>query len=281
MRITVLGLGIIGSIWARHLAADGHQVRTWNRTPKPDALGFTADLRAAVAEAELVAIVVADPAAVASVLTGCGAALRPGVVVAQHSTIGPADTEEAARRVRALEGRFLDMPFTGSKPAAEGRQSVFYVGDDDGTLELVRPVYERLSRAILPLGGVGQASAVKVAMNTLIANLNQAMIESLELTRQAGVAPERWAAALELNPARSGMFDLKRDKYLKREYSPQFSVKHMRKDLRLALGLAHQVGVLLPLTATTERAYAEAEEMGLSELDLASLLEVVRRQLPE
>lgn len=277
MRIAVLGLGIIGSVWARHLASDGHQVRTWNRTAKPDAPGFAPDIATAVQDAELVLVVVADPPAVASVLAAAAPALRTNAIVAQHSTIGVDDTKTAARTVRAAGARYLDMPFTGSKPAAEARQNVFFVGDDVGALAEVEAIYRKLSKAILPMGGIGQASAVKLAFNLLIAGINQTMCESFELARRAGIDPQVYFNALDLNVAKSGLADLKKPKYLSGDWSPQFSIKHMHKDLRLALALGRAHGLGLATTTAVTQAYATAEASGRSDQDFAALLEIVRQ----
>jgi len=276
MRVCVIGLGIIGGVWARHLASDGHQLRTWNRTPQPDAPGFTPDLRAAVAAAELVMIVVADPPAVAGVLEVIIPVLAPGAVVAQHSTVGVDDTRTYAKLVAGAGGRFIDMPFTGSKLAAEARQNVFFVGDDAGVLGAVEPVYRRLSKALQPIGGIGAAMAIKLCFNVLIANLNQAYSESYALAMKSGISADTFFAALSQTVSQSPLVELKKPKYISGDYSPQFSIKHMHKDLRLALVLAAAAGLELPETQVVERAYAEAARRGMGDLDFSALLEIVR-----
>lgn len=276
MRITVIGLGIIGSVWAKHWAADGHQVTTWNRTPKPDAPGFVADLKSAVQNAELIAIVVADAAAVHQVLDIIAVAMPKNSIVTQHSTIGVDETKQCADRVRAAGGRYVDMPFTGSKPACEARQAVYFVGDDDATFPLIESVYAGISRARLPMGMVGQAAGIKLAMNLLIAGLHQSMAESFTLATRVGIPPETWFGALDLNISKAPLADLKKPKYLQADWSPQFSVKHMHKDLRLALALAESLGVTLANTETVEKGYAEAQRRGWGDRDFSTLLEVVR-----
>jgi 3-hydroxyisobutyrate dehydrogenase-like beta-hydroxyacid dehydrogenase len=267
MRISVLGLGIIGSIWARHWAADGHAVTTWNRTPKPDCPGFTPDLAAAVRDAEVIAVVVADPGAVAAVLGRIALQLRPGMVVCQHATIGVDDTKAAARLVQEAGAGFLDMPFTGSKPAAEARQVVHYVGGDAELLAQVEAVYRSTSKARIAVGGIGQAMALKLAMNLNLAGVYQALAESFRLATAAGIDPTTYLSALALNVGRSGLSDLKQDKLVKRDWATQFSVKHMHKDLGLALALAHGLDVGLPLTAEVEHAYRRGPAPGLGDAD--------------
>jgi 3-hydroxyisobutyrate dehydrogenase-like beta-hydroxyacid dehydrogenase len=276
MRIAVLGLGLIGSIWARHLHSDGHQVRAWNRSPKPDQPGWTADASDAVRDAELVLVVVADGAAVLSVLEAVRSALPPRALVCQHSTIGYDETLAAAQLVRSAGARFLDMPFTGSKPAAEQRQNVFFVAGEDSDAAEVQPLYARLAKAQVLAGAVGQATAMKLSFNLLLADLNQAMCEAQELARRAGIPPEAWFAALDLNVGKSPYADLKKPKWLNSDYSPQFAIKHMAKDVRLAQRLAAAHALAMPLTDTATETLTAAETHGLGDLDFSAILTLIR-----
>lgn len=277
MRIGVIGLGIIGHIWAGHWHRDGHQVRTWNRSAKPEAPGWTADLLELARDSDLIAIVVADPPAVAQVLERILPAIAPGTIIAQHSTIGVDDTLRFAAQVRAAGGRYLDLPFTGSKPAAEARQNVFFVGDDDDSFTGVEAVYAAISKARCPVGAVGQAMALKLSFNALIGAISQATAESLALAEASGIDAKRFFEVLDLNVAKSGLVDLKKPKWLARDWSPQFSIKHLRKDLRLALALAQAHGLELPQVGSAEQALAKAEAMGLADADFSAASLTVRR----
>jgi 3-hydroxyisobutyrate dehydrogenase-like beta-hydroxyacid dehydrogenase len=276
MRITVVGLGIIGGIWARHLTEDGHAVRSWNRSAKPDAPGFTALLAQAVCAAELIMIVVADPPAVAAVLSHILPAMPPGVIIAQHSTVGADHTISYARQVQAAGGLFIDMPFTGSKPAAQNRENIFFVGDDGTVLPRIAAVYQRLAKELVVVGAIGHAMAIKLAFNLLIANLNQAYCESFELAKRSGIPPDIYFKALALNVAKAPLADLKRPKYQNGDYSPQFSIKHMHKDLLLALQLGTTHQLPLASTRTVSDAYSQAMQRGMGDLDFAALLDIVR-----
>lgn len=269
MNISLFGLGIIGAVWAKNLAADGHAVRAWNRSPKPDHPCFCADAAQAARGCQLAAIVVADGPAVMQVLDAILPVLAPGTVVANHATIGVDEVRAAQARVRAAGCRFLDMPFTGSKPAAEARQTVFFVGDDEGVLPTVEAAYRGLAKAILPIGKVGDAMAIKLAFNLMIATSFQSLAEGLRLARAAGIADDTFFRCLDLNVARSGLVDLKKPKLLAADWSPQFSVKHLNKDLRHALRLAAGVGAALPQATLVQQAYAAAEASGLGDADFS------------
>lgn len=276
MRITVLGLGLIGAIWRELWHTDGHAVRAWNRSPKPEVPGWAASPVEAVTGAEIIAVVVSDGPAVLSLLRTLAPALRPGQIVTQHVTIGVDETHAAAALVQATGAGFLDMPFTGSKTAAGNRQVVWYVGDDAALLPQVEPAYRPLARALLPMGGIGQAMTMKLVMNLNIAGVFQALAEALGLARTAGLSEADFFRALELNVGRSGVADLKKPKLLEGDFSPHFAVKHLRKDLGLVLRLAASLGLDLPGTATTQAAYRLAGEQGLDELDFSSLSSQVR-----
>ena len=138
MNIAVLGLGIIGSAWAQNLIAGGHSVRCWNRTPR-DLPHFHPSIRDAVEKAQAIFVVVSDPPAVQSVLDQIAPVLGPGQIVVQYSTISARWTLKFAAMVQQTGASFLEAPFTGSKIAAEQRQTVYYGGSAE-LIERMRPV---------------------------------------------------------------------------------------------------------------------------------------------
>ncbi len=269
MRIAILGLGIIGQAWSDNLRAAVHEVRAWNRTPR--ALpGYVADAAEAARGADSVIVVVADPPAVDAVMSRIAPALGPGQVVIQCSTVDPGCNRRACAATEARGARFLEAPFTGSKPAALARQTVFYVGCEAAALEAARPTLARLAKAILHIGPVGSAAALKLAMNLNIAAVAQALCESLTLARAAGISDDTYFEALKLNASRSGVVDLKESKLRGRDWSPQFSIKHMNKDLALARAEAAASALaVLPLLSSI---YARGMAAGWSEDDYISLI---------
>ena len=271
-RITVIGLGIIGSAWAQNFHADGLTVKGWNRTPKKFPF-FEADLAKAVADAEMIFIVVADPPAVESILDGIVPHLKPGQIVAQSSTISAYWTKLFAKRVEATGAVFLEAPFTGSKPAAEARKTVFYLGGSAELIEKVRPVLERISTTRLHIGEVGTASSLKLAMNLNLALMMEALSESLTLTRAESIPDDKFFEALHLNVGRSGLSDLKEAKLKSGDFAPQFSLKHMNKDLRLAL---ETVGKLeLPTSKALKSFYDKGMEAELGEDDFSGVIRLL------
>lgn len=273
MNIGVLGLGIIGGEWARHYSSDGVLAGAWNRTPKPDFPGWR-DTPEAVAEAaDVIQIVVADPPAVRDLLKQIEPTLRAGKTVIQSSTIDPASSGEFAGLVRQRGARYLEAPFTGSRPAAQQRQNVFFLGGDRAVFAAVESLLARVSTHRFFIGTEAQAATVKLALNLNLAAQMQGLAESLTLARKAGIADELFFEVLRANVGYSGVTKLKEPKLRARDYAPQFSVKHMHKDLRLASRTAGCDD--FPVLEAVREALKTAEARGLGELDFSAVIQLL------
>jgi len=269
--IGLIGLGIIGSRIAAALRATGFNVYVWNRTPRPhpNFLGSPAE----VAEAcDIIQIFVADGRALVDIIRGFGDKLTPNHIIINSSTIGPDATLEAAKLVEGLGAKFLDAPFTGSKMAADKAQLVYYIGGSNETLRQVEPVLKASSKAIVKIGEIGQAAAVKVATNMLAAATVQTLAEAIALVKKSGLPAESLAAALENHGVRSGLTDMKLPGMIKADFDPHFSVKHMLKDMQLAISMAQSHSVELPVTTAAARVLYEAANRGWADLDFSSVL---------
>jgi 3-hydroxyisobutyrate dehydrogenase len=273
MKIGVIGLGIIGGVWARHYEAAGLLAGAWNRTPQPDFPRWLSSAEAVAAAVDVVHIVVADPPAVRGVIERILPALGPGKVVVQSSTIDPHSSDEFRRLVMETGAGYLEAPFTGSKPAAEQRQSVFYLGGNAALIAEVEPLLALVSQARFHIGDHRQAATLKLAMNLNIAAQMQALSEALALSRRAGIGDEMFFAALGKNVSYSGLVKLKEPKLRAGDFAPQFSVKHMLKDMRLASGMSGCAA--LPLLATVREQLALAEQAGLADEDFSALVKLM------
>lgn len=273
MKIGVLGLGIIGGIWARHYAEAGVLAGVWNRTPRPDAPGWRDTPEAVLAEADVVQIVVADPAAVRAVIARLLPGLGRGKIVVQSSTIDPAASEEFRAAVAATGARYLEAPFTGSKPAAERRETVFYLGGDAGLVADAEPSLSLVSAVRLHIGDHRQAAALKLAMNLNLAVQMQGLIEARAIAAAHGIGDDVFYGALGRNVGYSGLVKLKEPKLRAGDYSPQFSVKHLHKDMRLASAAAGCAE--LPALDAVREQLKTAEARGHGDEDFIALAKVL------
>ena len=277
--VGLIGLGIIGTRVAQGLRAGGFQVFVWNRTakPAPNFLGSPVE----VAEiCDVIQIFVSDSQALLAVIDSFGNALTENHIIVCSSTIGPEATLEAAKAVTAKGARFLDAPFTGSKLAAEKRQLVYYVGGDDEAFKKAEPMLKGSSKAILRCGEIGHASVLKVATNMITAVTTQTLAEALALVTKAGVRPAMFASAIEHNACRSGTTDLKLPKMVAADYDPHFSLKHMFKDVQLAIHMANALDIELPTTTVTAGVMYGALNHGWADLDFAAIYKLYEGAFP-
>ena len=273
-RAGVLGLGLIGSRVAARVQSAGFPLAVWNRTARPfDGLPALAPDPAAVARAaDVLQIFVADDEALHSTIHALLPALGTNHVVLSHATVAPETVQELAAGVSATGAAFLDAPFTGSRDAAAQGQITYYIGGAAKALDHARPVVAASAKAILPMGAVGQASAVKLATNIMAAAAAVSLAEAIHLLRTNGVDPQVLVTALENNAARSGVVDLKLPCMLGNDFAPRFSARNMRKDLRLAAAASdpqHRA-----LTEAMRKLYEEACERGHGDEDFATVVKV-------
>lgn len=270
--IGVIGLGIIGSVYARNYAAAGVLAGTWNRTPQPAAPQWRETPEAVVAAADIVQIVVSDPPAVEIVLRRIAPVLGPGKIVVQSSTIDPTSSTRFAALVAATGARYLEAPFTGSKLAAEAKKTVFYLGGDAALMTEVEPLLALTSEHRLVIGTIEQAASLKLAMNLNLAVQLEGACEALTLARRAGISDEVFFSVFAKNMGYSPLVKLKEPKLRAGDFAPQFSVKHMLKDLRLAA--ACNGGGGLPALDTVREQLARAASAGYADEDYTALIKL-------
>ena len=283
MKVAFLGLGIMGGPMAANLVKAGHEVTAWNRTPgkRVEGARMAVSPREAAEGAEAVWLCVSNTAAVEQVLfgkDGVEPALREGMVVADSSTIAPAATVEFTKRIRARGADVLDAPVTGSKAGAESAQLIFIVGGAETTIAKVRPLFDAMGKKVLRMGENGKGQAAKLAMNLMIALIYEGFAEALTLAGRLGVEPATLLELIQSSMVRSGVVDYKAPFVLRRDFSPNFPLRLMHKDIHLMLDAAHTLGLKLPGLETVDQIYEQAAAAGHDDLDYAATLLTVEKQ---
>jgi 3-hydroxyisobutyrate dehydrogenase-like beta-hydroxyacid dehydrogenase len=282
MRIAFLGLGIMGRPMASNLAKAGHEVTVWNRSAGKDVEGAkTATSPAEAArDAEVIWLCVADTKAVESVLfgpQGVHESLAEGQIIVDSSTISPTATRRFAERVSAKGVQYVDAPVTGSKVGAENGTLIFIVGGEESTIDKLKPLFAATGKKIFRMGETGKGEAAKLAMNLQIALIYEGFAEALTLAAKLGVNAETMLPLIEASMVRSGVVDYKAPFVLKRDFSANFPLRLMRKDIRLALEAAKEARVKLPALETVEEIYEMATEDGHEDLDYAATITLLEK----
>lgn len=282
MRVAFLGLGIMGRSMAANLVKAGHEVAIWNRTPGKDVEGArTAATPADAAQGvEVIWMCVSDTKAVESVLFGEGgadAALTSGMIIADSSTISPSATLRFAEKVKSRGVDYVDAPMTGSKIAAENGSLIFMVGGDAAALDRLQPLFQAMGKQVFHMGETGKGQATKLVMNLQIALIFEGFAEALTLATKLGVDIEKLLPLIMASMVRSGVVEYKAPFILKRDFSPNFPLRLMFKDIRLALAAAKESRVRLPGLEAVEEVYDVAAEEGHADLDYAATLTLLEK----
>src|SRR5436190_8325442 len=277
MRVAFLGLGIMGRAMATNLVKAGHEVTVWNRSAGKEVEG--ARLAATPAEAaqgtEVVWLCVSDTAAVESVLfgpDGVEPSLTEGMIIADSSTISPSATRKFAERLQKKGVHYVDSPVTGSKTGAEGGTLLFIVGGDEAVIEQLKPLYAAMGKKIFRIGETGKGQSAKLVMNLQIALIYEGFAEALTLAAKLGVDAEKLMPLVHASMVKSGVVEYRERFVLSRDFSANFPLRLMRKDIRLALDAAKEARVKLPGLETVEEVYDLAVEDGHADLDYAATL---------
>ena len=266
--VGVVGAGRMGSAMAHAIRAAGHDLVVWNRTREAaDRLareigGRAVDRPAEVAAAADVSIsMLADGAAVDAVYGGADgliAGARRGTVLVDSSTVPPAVLRVHEPAIRQQGAGVLDAPVSGSVALAESGQLTLMVGGEMADLERARPVLEAYGSTIFHLGPLGTGAAMKLAVNTVIFGLNQALAEGLVLAEFAGIDRARAYDVLASSAVAAPYVGYKRAAFLDPTSTPvAFAADLAAKDLRLIAELAIAFDMPMP-QATTNLAVIDA-----------------------
>jgi 3-hydroxyisobutyrate dehydrogenase-like beta-hydroxyacid dehydrogenase len=282
MRVAFLGLGIMGHAMATNLAKAGHEVAVWNRTPGKlvEGAGVAPTPAAAAQGAEVVWMCVSDTDAVENVLFGVDGveqSLAAGMIIADSSTISPSATVKFAAHVKEKGVAYVDAPMTGSKIGAANGTLIFMVGGDEVSIDKLSPLFAAMGKKIFRMGGTGKGQATKLAMNLQIALIFEGFAEALTLATKLGVDSQQLVSLIEATMVRSGVVEYKAPFVLHRDFTPNFPLRLMHKDILLALEAAKESRVKLPGLETVEEIYEMATEDGHRDLDYAATLSLLEK----
>jgi 3-hydroxyisobutyrate dehydrogenase len=284
--VAVLGIGAMGHGMATSALRASIPTIVWNRAPAAtrDLAGLGADVAETAADAAqraaIVVTMVTDTDAVISIARDQGmlAALRPGAIWAQMSTIGVAGIQRVAAMVAAErpDVTLLDAPVTGSRdPAERGQLTIFAAGPEEARPR-VAPLFDALGRRTIWVGAVGAGSRLKLVNNTLVAFAAEAVANAVALAHRLGLETETVIDALGGGPLVSPWQAAKLARIAKGEFSAQFALSLALKDVRLALQAAD--GDRFAVLGCLADEWQQAADQGLGDQDLTVVTRVLERQ---
>lgn len=279
-----LGLGVMGAPMARHLSEKGHEVTVWNRTEakaqdwagkhKGKAAATPAE---AIVGASHIFMCLGDDPDVQAVFGAFEPALKPGQVVADHTTASAALARHLEQAAKAKGAGFIDAPVSGGQAGAENGQLTVMCGGDVETFAKAEPVMKAYAKAITLIGASGAGQLAKSVNQICIAGVVQGLAEGLHFARKNGLSEAKVIEAISAGAAQSWQMQNRWKTMVDGKFDFGFAVDWMRKDLRIALDAARATGASLPLTALVDQFYADVQAEGHGRWDTSSLLSRLNR----
>ena len=274
--VAFVGLGAMGSRMAMNLHAAGHKLRVYNRDKaktKPFAeKGIEVyDSPAAAAKgAEFVCSIVSDDIATREVMLGASGvvgAAAAGTIILDSSTNTPAMSREVAKAAAAKGMTYLDAPVSGSLAQAQGKELVFIVGGDKAAFDKAQPVLNAMGRMVRRIGDSGSGATLKLINNMLTASFIATLAEAAQAAEAANLDRDAALEVLAEGAVGSRSLKTKLPKIFKRDFSPQFYLELMEKDLRYFLALAQELDHPAPIASLVRSQYQAAKRAQLGKLD--------------
>ena len=285
-KISVLGLGIMGAGMAARLVKAGFDVTVWNRDARKAAPLVEAGAKVAptpgdaARDADLVIAMLADDRASSAVWlgeSGALAAMRQDTIAMECSTLTVEWVRRLAEQAHSRAVGFLDAPVTGSKVQANTGALSFLVGGPAETLERARPALEAMGSSIHHLGRSGSGSMMKLINNFLcgvqVASLGEAMV----MAERAGLEVRQAAQVLSHGSPGSPLVKIVAQRMVDRDYTPNFFITLMAKDLEYAGETFARAGIVLKSAAVAREKFIAAAAQGHAENDIAAVVESLRQ----
>ena len=291
-RIAFLGLGVMGAPMAGHLARGGHQVTVYNRTTATaeawvarhageglDVMRAATPAEAAAGQDLVLTCVGNDDDLAEVVLGGEGAlaAMAPGALLADHTTVSPGMAQRIAAKAERRGILALDAPVSGGQAGAESGKLSIMCGGAVQAMDRARPILEAYAARIVHVGEAGAGQATKAVNQICIAGTLAGLSEAVRFAQAMELDMAKVLEAVSGGAAQSWQMDNRWTTMARGEFDFGFAIDWMRKDLAIALGEAWERGLELPVTERVDRFYAEVQALGGGRQDTSALI----RHLPE
>lgn len=279
-----LGLGIMGAPMAANLLKAGHRVTVWNRTaakcdPLVEAGALRGDSAAGVvAASDITFAMLADPAAAEQVVFGAGGVIEgldDGKGYVDMSTVDENTSRNIDAGITAAGGRFLEAPVSGTRKPAQDGSLIILAAGDESLYQKAGPLLDLMGKKRLFLGETGQAARMKLVVNMIMGGMMSSFCEGLALGARGGLQAAEILDVLSAGALANPMFAGKGRLIAEGDFSPAFPLKHMQKDLRLAVKLGNILCQPLPSAEAANRAFIRALEADLGDEDFCAVFKTI------
>ncbi len=274
-KIGFIGTGVMGKSMAEHLLSGGHELHIFTRTKeKAETLlqkgaVWHPDPASLAADCETIFTIVGMPQDVEEVYFGDNGilnSLKPNSVVVDMTTSPPKLAEKIAAQAESRGGAALDAPVSGGDKGARAGTLSIMVGGKENVFQRVLPLFELMGGNIVYQGDVGNGQRCKICNQIVVAMNMLGVCESMGYAEKAGLEPNTVLQSITAGAAGSWLLSNLAPKMLSRDYTPGFYVKHLIKDLMIAIDSADQLGLSLEGTKLVRNLYEKLAEQGGEDL---------------
>ena len=280
--IGLIGLGLMGGALAARLLRAGFVVVGCDIDPTccaafvkqgGDSLGTTEDV---LRRCDRVIFSLPSHREVAQVIAEASEALRPGQIIIDTTTGHPTATMELAGELAVRGVTYLDATISGNSAQVRDGFAVVMVGGVAAGFAACGDVFAVLGQETFHTGGSGMGAKMKLVTNLVLGLNRAALAEGLALGEAIGLDPDLTLRVMQRTPAYSRAMDVKGEKMLRSEFSPDARLSQHLKDVRLIVELGEQAGLPMTLSAAHREILEQAEAAGLGALDNSALIQVLR-----
>jgi len=282
MKVSFIGLGVMGYPMAGFLAEAGHHVTVFNRTENKASKwcnefkgNYASSPCEAAKESSIVFTCVGNDNDVREVILGDKGvihSLRKGGIIVDHTTASAMMASEIQDKAKQKQLNFMDAPLSGGQAGAESGQLTIMVGGDQAIFDQVLPVMDCYSKACTLIGEVGCGQKAKMVNQICIAGLIQGLSEGLHFAKRENLDVAAVIKAISQGAAQSWQMENRWQTMINDDFDFGFAVEWMRKDLEITLNEAARVDANLEITALVNEFYKEIEGMGGKRFDTSSLI---------
>ncbi|XP_041737344.1 putative oxidoreductase GLYR1 isoform X6 [Coregonus clupeaformis] len=279
-RIGFLGLGLMGSGIVSNLLKMGHVVTVWNRTAEKCDLFIQEGARLGRTPAEVVSMCditfscVSDPKAARDLVLGPSGVLqgiRPGKCYVEMSTLDPETITELSQVISSRGGRFLEAPVAGSQQVSNEGMLVILAAGDRTVYEDCSSCFQAMGKTSFFLGEAGNAAKMMLILNMVQGSFMATIAEGLTLAQATGQSQHTFLDILSQGQMASTFVDQKCQNILQGNFKPDYYLKHIQKDLRLAISMGDTANHPTPMAAAANEVYKRAKALDQSDNDMSAV----------
>lgn len=284
MKTGFIGIGAMGEPMALNLARSGIPLVVWNRTPAK-----TGSLLAAGAQvvdiveqvfdnAQVIILMLASDAAIDAVLqrgTSMFATLVKGRIVVQMGTVSADYSSSLERDIKAVGGRYVEAPVSGSRKPAEDGQLIAMLAGDPEAVETIQPLLQPLCRQSVHCGEVPNALLMKLSVNLFLITMVTGLVEAFHFAERHALDLDQFAAVLDNGPMASSVSRIKLSKLVAKDFSLQAGITDVLKNNRLIADAARKSQLASPLLDVCHALYGETQAQGLGYSDMVAVIRAI------